>query len=245
MNKVALITGAAHRIGAEIARSLHRQGYNLVLHYGQSATRAQSLEEELNNKRPNSAICIQAELTKMIDLRSLADKTLSYWNRLDVLINNASRFYPTEIESVTEQTWDDLLNSNLRAPFFLSQAFARPLKKQRGCIINLVDIYAERPLKNYPVYSITKAGMAMLTKTLARELGPEIRVNGISPGAVLWPENEAHLDDDARQDILRRTALKTAGSPRDICQAVIFLVEQSHYVTGQIIAVDGGRTLNQ
>jgi pteridine reductase len=243
--KVALITGAAKRIGAELVRSLHHYGYNILIHYGQSTVEAEQLEAELNHLRPHSAYRIQADLNSSSDLQSLAQQTLARWHRLDVLINNASRFYPTPVESVTEEIWDDLFNSNLRAPFFLSQALAPALKKHDGCIVNLVDIYAERPLEGYSIYNLTKAGLAMLTKTLAKELGPQIRVNGVAPGAVLWPTDAAKLEDSAKQKILQRTALKTAGKPEDICNAVLFLIEKSTYITGQIIKVDGGRSLNQ
>jgi pteridine reductase len=240
-----LITGAAKRIGAELARTLHHHGYNIVIHFGQSVAEAAKLETELNVLRPLSACRIQADLNSLVDVQVLAQQTLDRWHRLDVLINNASRFYPTPVESATAEIWDDLFHSNLRAPFFLSKILAPALKKQGGCIINLVDIYAERPLEGYSIYNLTKAGLAMLTKTLAKELGPGVRVNGVAPGAVLWPADAAKLEDVAKQKILQRTALKTAGKPEDICNAVLFLIEKSSYITGQVINVDGGRSLNQ
>lgn len=244
-SKVVLITGAAQRIGAELARTFHSRGYRVILHYGQSAEAASQIVNDLNSKRPDSATSIQGNLTQLAEIESLATQAENQWGRIDVLINNASRFYPTEIGSIDSDCWDDLINSNTRAPFFLSQALTPALKQVQGCIINIVDIYAERPLKGYPVYSITKAAIAMLTKALAKELGPEIRVNGISPGAILWPENAAELDEKTKRHILDNTALKRSGSPEDICNTALFLAESAHYVTGQIIPVDGGRTLSQ
>lgn len=242
--KVVLITGAAQRIGAELARTFHTRGYRVVLHYGRSADAALQMVNTLNSQRPHSATSIQGDLTQLDDIESLATRARDHWGKIDVLINNASRFYPTDIGNIDSACWDDLINSNTRAPFFLSQALTPALKQSQGCIINIVDIYAERPLKGYPVYSISKAAIAMLTKTLARELGPEVRVNGISPGAILWPENAAELDEKTKQFILDNTALKCSGSPQDICHAALFLAD-AHYVTGQIIPVDGGRSLNQ
>ncbi|MBL3591456.1 MAG: pteridine reductase [gamma proteobacterium endosymbiont of Lamellibrachia anaximandri] len=242
-SKCALITGGAHRIGAQIARTLHREGMNLVLHYRNSSQAAERLKAELETGRPGSVVLAQADLHETADLPLLIEAAKSVFGRLDLLVNNASSYYPTPLETATETDWDDLIGSNLKAPFFLSRAAAPLLKVSDGCIVNLVDIHAERPLKSHPIYSIAKAGNAMLVKSLARELGPEIRVNGIAPGAILWPEQG--LDDVEKEEILNRTALKRPGSPEDIAQTLLFLVRDARYITGQIIPVDGGRTLQQ
>lgn len=239
--KVVLITGAAHRIGATTARSLHAEGMNIVLHYRGSREAALALQDELNAIRENSVILIQADLHITNGLPALIEAAVKAWGRLDTLINNASTFYPTPVDKASEEEWDDLIGSNLKAPFFLSQAAAPHLKKTAGCIINIVDIHAERPLKTYPVYSMAKAGLVMMTKSLACELGPTIRVNAVAPGAILWPEN---LDEVAQQRIISRTFLKRQGDPMDIAKTIVFLVKDANYVTGQVIAVDGGRSLN-
>jgi len=241
-DKVALVTGAAHRIGAEIVRSLHDQGMNVVIHYRASRKGAQALQEELNAKRENSVLLIQADLLQTNKITSMVMEVVQTWGRLDVVINNASTFYSTPIGSVDETKWNDIIGSNLKAPFFLSQAAAPHLKASHGCIINIVDIHAERPLKNYPVYSMAKAGLRMLTMSMARELGPEVRVNGIAPGAILWPEHE--MDQVTKQRIISRTALKRQGDPADIARAALFLVLEADYITGQIITVDGGRIIS-
>lgn len=239
--KVVLITGAAHRIGATTAKLLHANGMNIIVHYRGSREKAQALQKELNDKRENSVILIQADLHITNGLSALIEESVKAWGRLDVLINNASSFYPTLIEKATEEHWDDLIGSNLKAPFFLSQAAAPYLKKSNGCIINIVDIHAERPLKTFPIYSMAKAGLVMMTKSLACELGPDIRVNAVAPGAILWPEN---LDEVAKQRIVSRTFLKRQGEPNDISKTILYLIKDADYVTGQIIAVDGGRSLN-
>ena len=240
--KVALITGAAHRIGAEMARQLHSKGMNIALHYRHSKQPAETLAAELNNQRPDSVILIQADLLETKSLPDVIAEACKPWQRLDVLINNASTFYPTEIGAATEDDWDDLIGSNLKAPFFLAQAAAPELTKHSGCIINIIDIHSQRPMKGYPIYSAAKAGLAMLTMSLARELGPAVRVNGVAPGAILWPEHE--LDDQAKNEILDRTALKRQGSPEDIAKTALFLIQDADYISGQIINVDGGRTLS-
>lgn len=239
--KVVLITGAAHRIGATTAKLLHQNGMNIVLHYRGSREQAQALQKELNDKRENSVILIQVDLHITNGLSALIEESVKAWGRLDVLINNASSFYPTKMGKATEEQWDDLIGSNLKAPFFLSQAATPHLKKTNGCIVNIVDIHAERPLKKFPIYSIAKAGLAMMTKSLACELGPEIRVNAVAPGAILWPEN---LDEVAKQRIVSRTFLKRQGEPDDISKTILYLIKDADYVTGQIITVDGGRNLN-
>ncbi|MBI5450439.1 MAG: pteridine reductase [Gammaproteobacteria bacterium] len=240
--KVALITGAARRVGATVARALHHQGMNLVLTYRRSTAEAHALQQELHQARADSVLLIQSDLLHTAKLASTIRTAQQAWGRLDVLINNASSFYPTPIGSVTEEQWDDLMGSNLKAPFFLSQAAAKALKETRGCIINITDIHAERPLKTYNVYSTAKAGLAMLTKALARDLGPEIRVNSIAPGAILWPEHD--LDELTKHRIIARTALKRQGSPEDIARTILFLICDAPYISGEIIKVDGGRTLN-
>jgi pteridine reductase len=239
----ALITGAAHRIGAAIARLLHANGMDIVIHYRNSAAAAQALGDELTAQRPDSVALLQADLLAPESPRRLMQGVTAFRGGLDLLVNNASTYYATPLGTATEAQWDDLMGSNLKSPFFLSQAAAPLLRERRGAIVNLIDIHAERPLKGYPVYSMAKAGNAMLVKALARELGPEIRVNGIAPGAILWPEQG--LSEAERAEILDRTALKRPGTPEDIARTLLFLLRDAPYVTGQIIAVDGGRTLHQ
>lgn len=240
-NKVALITGAAHRLGATTACTLHAEGMNILLHYRNSREAAESLHKDLNNARPDSVSLLQADLHDTRILPGLIDDAAKVWGRLDVLINNASSFYPTPIGSVTEAQWDDLIGSNLKAPLFLSQAAAPHLRQHQGCIVSIVDIHAERPLKEFPVYSMAKAGLVMLTKSLACELGPEVRVNAVAPGAILWPEN---LGEAEKEKIISRTFLKRQGAPDDIAKAILYLVRDAGYVSGQILTVDGGRSLN-
>ncbi|NOQ36703.1 MAG: pteridine reductase [Methylococcaceae bacterium] len=241
MQKNILITGAAKRIGASCAKLLHSQGFNIVLHYRGSETQVRQLCNELNAQRADSAKILQADLLDFSALQELAEQASSVWGGIDVLINNASAFYPQTVDNVSETSWDEMLGSNLKAPFFLSQALMATLSERKGCIINIIDIHAERGLKEYPVYSITKAGLASMTKVLAKELAPQIRVNGVSPGAILWPEDE--LSSSAKTEIIERIALKRAGEPMDIAKAVAFLINDADYISGQIISVDGGRTL--
>jgi len=241
MRKNVLITGAAKRIGATCARMLHDEGCNIFLHYRSSQQDVLALFEELNNNREGSVQMMQADLLDINQLEMLVEAVKRCWGGLDVLVNNASAFYPQQVADVTEREWDDLLGSNLKAPFFLSQKFAELLAENEGCVVNIIDIHAERGLKGYPVYSIAKAGLAAMTKVLAKELGPEIRVNGVSPGAVLWPE--ADMTEQQKAEILQRVALKRTGKPEDIAKAVKFLIKDAGYITGQIITVDGGRTL--
>lgn len=240
--KVVLITGGAHRIGAHIARVLHAQGAKLVLHYRTSRDAAHAFQRELNEIRKNSVVLVQADLLDSKSLSEVVRNAVSAWGQLDVLVNNASTFYPTPIGSVDEHKWDDLVGTNLKAPFFLSQAAAPHLASQNGCIINIVDIHADRPLKNYPIYSMAKAGLVMLTKSLACELGPEVRVNAVAPGAILWPEID--MDDVTKQRIISRTFLKRRGDPNDIARAVLFLIRDAVYTSGHVLTVDGGRSLN-
>ena len=236
-----LITGAARRIGACIARQLHATGHELLLHYRHSATEAERLRDELNRLRPNSCRCLQADLAQMEQVTELADEVKAAGG-LNLLVNNASSFYPTPIDSVSQQDWDALINSNLRAPFFLTQALYPLLQASQGSVINLVDVHAERGLTGYPVYSIAKAGLKMMTLSLARELAPDVRVNGIAPGPIMWPEAEAALSEEARQAVVDKTLLARTGRPEDIAEAVLYL-SRANYVTGQVLAVDGGRSL--
>ncbi len=240
--KVALVTGSARRIGAQTVSVLHDAGFNVVIHYRRSDKDARALEAKLNAQRPDSATTVQADLLDIPALPQLVANVVKRWGRLDVIVNNASAFYPTEMGEITEKDWDILLGSNLKAPLFLCQAAANELRRNEGCIVNMVDIHADRPLKHYMVYSVAKAGLVALTKSLARELGPEVRANGVAPGAILWPEEPHH--DAKHQEIIERTALKREGEPMDIARTIRFLVLDAPYITGQIIAVDGGRTLS-
>lgn len=242
--KVVLITGAAKRVGATIAKTLHAQGMRIAIHYRSSAKEALALSETLNQIRPNSAIILQADLQDIASLPQLIKNVTNTWNRLDVLINNASSFYPTPIGTATKQHWEELFSSNLQAPFFISQAAAPILTQHHGCIINLVDINAFHPLKSYPIYSIAKAGLLALTKSLAKELAPAVRVNAIAPGVVQWPDNDPELDQVARDKIIARTLLKRVGTPQDIANAAAFLVQNADYMTGQTLIIDGGRSIN-
>jgi pteridine reductase len=237
----ALVTGAAKRIGAVIARTLHAAGANVAIHYFSSAADADELAAELNETRPGSAFTIGADIREVAELERMARDVLARTRRLDILVNNASNFYPTPLGTVTESHWHDLVGSNLKAPLFLSQALLPALRSAKGVIVNIVDVHSTRPLRDHPVYGAAKAGLAMLTRSLAKDLGPDIRVNGVSPGAILWPD--VGMSEQLRAAILKQTALKRAGTPEDIAGAVLFLVRDAPYVTGQIIAVDGGRSV--
>ncbi|MDF9393025.1 pteridine reductase [Methylococcus capsulatus] len=239
--KVALITGAARRVGAAIAAHLHERGYRVIVHYHRSETDALMLCESLNRRRNDSATAVGADLLDLEALAPLVETAAGHWGRLDALVNNASTFYPTPMGSVTHQQWDELLGSNLRAPFFLVQHAMPWLSANCGCVVNLVDIHADRPLKNHPAYTIAKAGLVALTKSLARELAPAIRVNAVAPGAILWPERGT--DAAMQAEILRRIPLGRPGTPLDIAKTVAWFLDQAPYVTGQVLAVDGGRSL--
>jgi pteridine reductase len=242
--KTVLITGGAKRVGAAIARTLHGAGANLAIHYRKSARDAEALAAELNAGRAKSAAIVPCELLDIQKLPSLVEFAVRSFGALDVLINNASTFYPTKIGEITPAAWDDLLGTNLKVPTFLSQAAAPALRKTQGLIINIVDIHALRPLRDHMVYCTAKAGLHMLTRSLAKELGPQVRVNGISPGPILWPEGEgAGGDDKKRAKIIERTILKRMGSPNDIARTALFLAADAPYITGQILAVDGGRSV--
>lgn len=238
---VVLVTGAARRVGATIARVLHAAGYDLAIHHRRSGDEAAALQAELELRRPGSTLVLQAELAHFDRLPEIIAQIIGRFGRLDALVNNASAFAPTPIGTATPAMWDELFASNARAPFFLSQAAAPHLKAAGGAIVNLVDIYAERPLKNHTIYCMAKAALAMMTLSLARELGPEVRVNGVAPGAVLWPEaGKAYAD---QQTLIANTALQRSGSPDDVAEAVRWLLIDARYTTGQIIRVDGGRVL--
>lgn len=239
--KVALVTGSARRIGRSIVRRLHEAGAAVAIHYRGSAAEAAALAADLNADRPDSAAVFCGDLTRLEDIEALVSDVGNWRGRLDLLVNNASTFYPTPIGTVSEQQWDDLVGTNLKAPLFLSQAAVPMLREHGGVIINIVDIHAERPLKDHSVYGPAKAGLAMLTRSLAKDLAPEIRVNGVSPGAILWPEDG--MNEATKNAILEQVPLGTPGSPEDIAGAVLFLARDAGYVTGQILAVDGGRSI--
>ena len=237
----ALVTGAGKRIGATIARTLHAAGANVAVHYFRSAADADRVVAELNEQRASSAIAVGGDIREIAVVERVVADVVKHAGRLDILVNNASTFYPTPLGTVTEEHWHDLVGSNLKAPLFLAQAALPHLKAARGSIVNIVDIHAQRPLRNYVVYGAAKAGLAMLTRSLAKDLAPEIRVNGVAPGAILWPESG--VPESVQQTILKQVPLKRTGSPEDIASAVLYLVRDATYVTGQILAVDGGRSI--
>lgn len=241
---VALVTGAAHRLGAQTARTLHERGWNLVIHYRSREEQANSLVAQMNRQRPDSACVLQADLSQTAGVYRLASDAMAHWGRLDALVNNASVFYPTPTAGATEDDWDTILNTNLKAPFFLVQACLSELRRNHGSVVNLIDIYSERPIDDHPLYCASKAGLAALTRSWAKDLAPEVRVNGVSPGAILWPDGEAEMDQCAQQAILQKTPLARTGNPDDIAETIAFLICDAPFITGQIIAVDGGRSLN-
>lgn len=239
--RAVLITGAARRVGAALARGFHAAGADVGIHFHRSAQEAEQLRDELNALRRSSAVCVAADLLDVATLPSTVDSVVQAFGRLDVLINNASTFYPTPVGEITLAQWEDLVGTNLRAPLFLSQAAAPELRRAQGLIVNMIDIHGQRPLPRHPVYSTAKAGLAMLTRSLARELAPEVRVNGISPGPILWPD--AGMDEQLKREIVSKTLLKRRGSPDDLVRAALFFATDAPYVTGQILAVDGGRSV--
>ena len=243
-DKVILITGGAKRIGAAICRLLHQRGAQLMVHYRQSEDQARALQSELNLQRANSVAIIQGDLLNNAMLTNLVHETIKHFGRLDVLINNASSYYATEVGEISEDHWEDLMGSNLKGPLFLAQAAAPELRKRQGCIVNITDHHVERPKKGYVVYSVAKGGLVTLTKSLAHELAPEVRVNAVAPGPVLWPEDNPQFDEVYRQRVISQTLLKRLGEPEDVAKAVRFLIEDAPYMTGHILAVDGGRSLN-
>jgi len=243
-NKVVFITGGAKRVGAAICRMLHAEGFNLMVHYNSSLNEARALQDELNSQRPLSVEIIQGDLLNIAAIPSLMTDTISHFGRLDVLINNASTYYPSEIGEIDESKWHDLMGSNLKAPLFLSQAAAPELRKNHGCIVNITDMHVERPKKGYIIYSVAKAGLVTLTKSLAHELSPEVRVNAVAPGPVQWPESNPQFDETYRQRVVSQTLLKRVGEAEDVAKAVKFLIADAPFITGHILAVDGGRSLN-
>ena len=239
---VALITGAARRVGEVIARALHAAGYDLALHYCHSVDEARALAGELESQRAGSTLLLATDLAELSALPAMVERLLAHYGRLDALVNNASAFFPTPVGSATPQQWNELFAPNAQAPFFLSQAATPALRDAHGGIVNLIDIYAERPLAGHPLYCMAKAALAAMTRSLALDLAPEVRVNGVAPGAVLWPGDGKPYDD--QQAMLARTPLQRAGSPGDVAKAVLWLLRDAPFVTGQIIRVDGGRTLS-
>jgi len=243
-SKVVLITGGAKRVGAAIARELHRQGANLLLHYHTSTSEALALQAELNQVRPGSVAVAQANLLDTAVLPQLIDTALQQFGRLDALVNNASSYYPTQLGQINTMQWEELMGSNLKAPLFLSQAAADALRASQGCIVNITDMHIERPKKHYIVYSAAKAGLVSLTKSLAQELAPAVRVNAVAPGPVLWPDGNQEFDEGYRQQVVNQTLLKRTGEPADIAKAVKFLIYDAPFITGHVLAVDGGRNLS-
>jgi pteridine reductase len=240
--KTALITGAAKRIGAETAKTLHQNGANIIIHYASSTPQAEALAQQLNQIRPASACIVQADLLHIDEIQRLTEQAANCFDGLDILVNNASTFYPTPLGQISEDNWNDLMGTNFKAALFLAQACYPTLKKSRGCIINMLDIHARSPFKDHMVSSCAKAAKVMLTRSLALEMGPEVRVNGIAPGIILWPENAADLDSEQRQKMIDSVPLKRSGEAKDIADTILFLAT-SDYINGQILAVDGGRHL--
>lgn len=241
--KSVLVTGGARRVGAAICRHLHAAGANVVVHYRNAAQDAQALQQELNGLRARSVVLVQADLLAPDIPQQLARDAIAAFGRLDGLVNNASSFYATPVGAIDEQSWEDLIGTNLKAPLFLAQAVAQELRRTLGAVVNIIDIHAELPMKDHVVYTAAKGGLLALTRSLARELGPQVRVNGVSPGTILWPEDAAWQNDVERQRIVNQTLLKRTGEPGDIAAAVEFLLT-APYVTGQILAVDGGRSIS-
>ena len=245
MAKTALITGAAQRIGSEIARHLHQAGFDIALHYRSSCAAARDLAQALNTLRPDSCTLFQGDLASMADIQRLGAEVLARYDGLDLLVNNASGFEPTPMETCTEEEFDAMLSSNLKGPYFLIQALLDGLRQAGGTIVNILDVHTEHPLPGFNAYCAAKAGLASLTRSLAVELGPDIRVNGVAPGAVLWPEGEEAYDKDMRSRTVASTPLQRIGKPEDIAATVNFLACEAPFITGQVVAVDGGRGLVQ
>lgn len=242
--KVVLVTGGAKRVGAAICRNLHAAGANIALHYHSSAQEAQALHDELHAQRADSVHCVQANLLELKSLAHMVEATVRHFGSLDALVNNASSFFPTPLADISEQDWNDLVGTNLKAPLFLAQAAAAHLRRSHGAIVNIVDIHAERPMQGHLLYSVAKSGLGGLTRALAQELAPQVRVNAVAPGVIIWPEGEAWADVEVRRKIVAHTLLKREGEPEDIARTVCFLLGDAPYITGQIINVDGGRSIN-
>lgn len=241
-NKVAVVTGGARRIGSAIVRSLHEQNMNIVVHYRLSRKDADALVADLNATRPNSAVALALDMANLDNIEPFVAEILQTWGRVDALINNASSFYPTPFGSVTEEQWQDLMSSNLKTPFFLTQALAPALGKVSGAVVNIVDIKVERPSSKYSAYCIAKAGLWMMTKSLAKELAPNVRVNAVAPGAMIRPEND-YLSPEELVALQKRIPLRRLGKAEDIAKAVKFLIFDADYITGHMLTVDGGRSL--
>ena len=239
--RTVLITGGAKRIGLAIAKYLHQYGFNIIITYNKSKNDAEKVLYTLNNNRSNSCAIIQANFSTTKSYNSLYSKALKVFGRIDVLINNASKFYPTKIDMVNDKNWADIINTNLKTPLFLSKSFFPELKKRKGSIINIIDIHVNPPLKNHIIYNLSKAGLLALTKSLAKDLAPTVRVNGISPGAIMWPKS---INKKRKKEIISKIALKRIGEPDDIAKTILFLITNGDYITGQNINVDGGRRLN-
>jgi pteridine reductase len=242
--KTVLVTGGAKRVGAAIVRRLHAAGANIVIHYRSSINEALALCLELNASRKDSAQCVQADLVAVAELKPMVEEAIRCFGRLDALINNASSFYATPLDAIDESQWLDLVGTNLKAPMYLAQAAAEELRRRNGCIVNIADIHAERPMQGHLLYNVAKSGLVALTKSLAQEMAPQIRVNAVAPGVIVWPEGEAWQDAEQRKHIVAHTLLKREGEPDDIAKAVRFLIADAPYITGQVIAVDGGRSIN-
>ena len=242
--KVILVTGGAKRVGAAICRRLHAAGARIAIHYRSSDQEALALQQQLNDLRPNSASVFQADLLDLQALPQLVHKVVKQFGQLDALVNNASSFYATLLADINESQWHDLLGTNLKAPLFLAQAAAAELRRSHGCIVNITDIHAERPMHGHLLYSVAKAGLVALTKGLAQEMAPQVRVNAVAPGVIVWPENGAWMHEEQRRKIVAHTLLKREGEPDDIARTVAFLIQDAPYITGQIISVDGGRSVN-
>ena len=241
---VALITGAAHRLGAQTATELHHKGWTVIIHYRSREEQARALADSLNAQRSDSAFMVQGDLEQMDDISRIARQAVSFTGRLDGLVNNASAFFPTPVSEAGEDNWNTLMNANLKSPFFLVQACLPALRQHRGGVVNMIDIYSEKPLKDHPLYCASKAGLAALTRSWAKDLAPDVRVNGVSPGAILWPEGESAVDAAHQQAILDKTPQARTGNPADIAGAIAYLVCDAPFITGQILSVDGGRSLN-
>ena len=239
--RTVLITGGAKRIGLAIAKYLHQYGFNIIITYNKSKNDAEKALSTLNNNRPNSCAIIQANFSTIKSYNSLYNKALKVFGRIDVLINNASKFYPTKIDMVNDKNWTDIINTNLKTPLFLSKSFFPELKKRKGSIINIIDIHVNPPLKNHIIYNLSKAGLLALTQSLAKDLAPTVRVNGVSPGAIMWPKS---INKKRKKEIISKIALQRIGEPDDIAKTILFLITNGDYITGQNINVDGGRRLN-
>ncbi|MFA5371522.1 MAG: pteridine reductase [Sideroxydans sp.] len=242
--KTVLVTGGAKRVGAAIVRHLHAAGANVAIHFRSSADEAFALRGELNDLRAGSAVCVQADLLEQASLPHMVSEVVERFGQMDALVNNASSFYATPLTDIDATQWNDLVGTNLKAPLFLAQAAAPELRRRHGAIVNIVDIHAERPMHGHLLYSMAKSGLVALTKSLAQELAPQVRVNGVAPGVILWPEGEEWGDEERRRKIVAHTLLKHEGSPDDIAKTVKFLIADAPYITGQIITVDGGRSIN-